>query len=76
MRVNGLGLTLHAIVNPIMKFIYILCKCKCKNKYIYIILHGPIKQGTHTHTHTHTHIYNFAWLCKAIYNNVKYVIFN
>jgi hypothetical protein len=26
-HVNGLGLTLHVSVNPIMKFIYILCKC-------------------------------------------------
>jgi hypothetical protein len=29
-------------VNPIVKFIYTLCKCK--NKYIYIILFSPIKQ--------------------------------
>jgi len=26
--VNGLGFTLHVSVNPIMKFIYTLCKSK------------------------------------------------
>jgi hypothetical protein len=27
-RVNGFGLTLYVSVNPMIKFIYILCKCK------------------------------------------------
>ncbi len=27
-HVNGMGLTLHVSVNPIMKFIYTSCKCK------------------------------------------------
>jgi hypothetical protein len=30
--VNGLGLTLHVNVNPIMKFIFTLGKCKNKNR--------------------------------------------
>ncbi len=34
-HVNGLGLTLRVSVNPIMKFIYTMCKCKCI-KFIYI----------------------------------------
>jgi hypothetical protein len=34
-HVNGLGLTVRVSVNPIMKFIYTLCKCKCI-EFIYI----------------------------------------
>jgi hypothetical protein len=28
LHVNGLGLTFYVNVNPIMKFIYIMCNCK------------------------------------------------
>ncbi len=36
-RINGLGLTLdHVSINPIMKFVYTLCRCKC---IIFIYIH-------------------------------------
>jgi hypothetical protein len=41
---NGLGLTIHVNVNPIMKFIYTLCKCIIS---IYVCLSVNVEHATY-----------------------------
>jgi hypothetical protein len=61
-RVNGLGLTLRVNVNPIMKFICIMCKCR--NKYIYIILCDPLKKCKNIYIYMILHDYVNIQKCK------------
>jgi hypothetical protein len=43
MCVNGLWITLHVNVNPIMKGIYTICKCMCP---ILIYIHANVEHKT------------------------------
>jgi hypothetical protein len=42
--INGLGFTMHVSVNPIMKFIYTLCKCIIS---IYVYVCANVEHATY-----------------------------
>ncbi len=54
MRVNGLGLTFHVSISPILKFIYTPCKCII---FIYIRVNASVNIKYETCKCKHKYIY-------------------